>query len=334
MKKAFAPLSLMLLLASIPAFGQNGHSIFGFLDLPYSSRANALGGTNISVVSSDLSMAWCNPALLGGEHANELSLSYMRYIKGVNVGSALYARNFGERGAWGVGAQFADYGSFVETSADNQVLGSFGAKDIALNGMMSYDIADRLRGGVNAKFIYSSYADYTSLALAVDLGLNYFNYEKDRSLSLTVRNLGGQLKAFDDKRESLPIDLQLGFTQGMEHAPFNFSVTAVDLTSWDTRYRDDTDDEGSTQKRKFGRELFRHLLFGVEYLPSERFYLAAGYSYKRRTDFADGGGGFLTGFSVGTGLRVRMFDINASLARVHRSGTSLMIGVGLLLDKF
>ena len=332
---------LLLITAFLGAFAslmaQNGHSVFGFLDFPGSSRANAVGGYNISVVSSDLSMANQNPALLGAELANQVSLNYMYYIKGVNVGGALYAHALGERGAWAVGAQFVDYGKFTQTSADNQILGTFGAKDIAFNGSIGYDITSRIRGGVNAKFIYSAYESYSSLALAVDLGLNYYNEEKDLSLAILARNLGGQLKPFDEVRESLPFDLQIGYTQSLEHAPFRFSLTAVNLTSWNTEYRDDTPSDSSEDKKKksnFAKDFFRHLVIGAEYLPTDNFYVGLGYSYKKRTDFADGGGGFLTGFSAGTGIKVRMFDINASIARYHRSGTSFMVGINLLLDKF
>ncbi|MGL4291969.1 MAG: type IX secretion system protein PorQ [Bacteroidales bacterium] len=316
---------------------QNGHSIFGFLDFPGSSRANALGGYNISIVDTDVSMANQNPALLGAEMDNQIALSYMHYIKGVNVGGALYAHALGQRGAWAVGANFVDYGQFVQTSPDNQVLGTFGAKDIALSGMIGYDIASRIRGGVNAKFIYSAYESYSSIALAVDLGLNYYHEEKDLSLAIQARNLGGQLKPFDEVRESLPFDLQIGYTQSLAHAPFRFSLTAINLTSWDTGYIDDIpvdSSDGKKKKSNFAKDLFRHLVIGAEYIPNDNFYLGVGYSYKKRTDFADGGGGFLTGFSAGTGLKIRMFDINASIARYHRSGTSFMVGVNLFLDKF
>lgn len=333
--------SLLLLTAFsgvfISASAQNGHSVFGFLDFPGSSLANALGGVNISVVSTDLSMANQNPALLGPELANQVALNYMHYMQGVNVGGALYAHTLGARGAWAVGAQFVDYGTFTQTSADNQVLGTFGAKDIALNGSIGYDITSRIRGGATAKFLYSAYESYSSVALAVDLGLNYYNEEKDLSFALLARNLGGQLKPFDEVRESLPFDLQFGYTQSLAHAPFRFSLTAINLTSWNTDYRDDTPSDSSEDNKKkstFVKDFFRHLVIGVEYIPTDRFYLGVGYNYKKRTDFADGGGGLLTGFSAGTGLKIRMFDINASIARYHRSGTSFMVGINLLLDKF
>ena len=55
---------LLLLLLPLTARAQGGESAFNFLRLPYSSRASALGGSNISVVDDDLSLSMHNPALL------------------------------------------------------------------------------------------------------------------------------------------------------------------------------------------------------------------------------------------------------------------------------
>lgn len=329
--------SAFFLVNATTLHAQSGSSSFGFLDIPASSHAAALGGQNISIVGTDLSMVSQNPALLGAEMSNQAVLNYMHYLSGVNIGSTMYAREINERGAWALTARFADYGKFLETSADNQITGSFNVKDIALGATLGYDINDRFRGGVTANFIYSAYESYNSVALAVDLGLNYYNADTDLSLAVAARNLGGQLKRFAESRESLPFDLSIGFSKSLSHAPFRFSVTAIDLTSWKNDYIDNSVSENTSdnkEKSNFAKDLFSHIVIGVDYLPSDNFYLALGYNYKRRRDFENGGGGFLTGFSGGAGIKVRMFDINASIARYHRAGTSFMLGVNLLFDKF
>lgn len=312
---------------------QNGNSVYGFLNFPASSHANALGGTNISIVERDLSVTSQNPALLGAEMSGQVALNYMHYLSGINMGGVQYARGISQRGAWSAGVQYTDYGKFTETSADNQLLGTFGAKDIAVNARVGYDIVSRIRGGVNAKFLYSAYESYSAVALAVDLGLNYYNEERDLSFSLVAKNLGGQLKAFDEQRESLPFDLQIGYSQSLAHAPFRFSLTAVNLTKWSEESVDNSNSESADTEKKsnFAKDLFRHIIIGVDYLPNDNFYVALGYNYKRRSEFDGGGGGFLTGFSGGAGIKIRKFDINASVARYHKAGTSLMVGVNLML---
>ena len=56
---------------------------------------NALGGTNVSVRDGELSMAMCNPALLGTMTDMVLQLNYSYYLPGTMFGSALYGHNFG-----------------------------------------------------------------------------------------------------------------------------------------------------------------------------------------------------------------------------------------------
>ena len=258
-------------------------------------------------------------------------------MSGVNVGGAMYSHELNDRGAWAVIARFADYGKFTETSADNQILGTFNVKDIAVGATIGYDITDRLRGGATANFIYSAYESYTSIALGVNLGLNYYNPDTDFSLSIVGNNLGGQLKEFAEQRESLPCDLQVGLSKSLAHAPFRFSITTIKLTSWKKDYIDNSISENSgdnKEKSNFAKDLFSHVVVGIDYLPNDNFYLAVGYNYKKRRDFEKGGGGFLTGFSGGFGINIRMFDINASIARYHRAGTSFMLGVNLQVDKF
>ena len=48
-----------------------GSSVFHFLDLPVSSRLNALGGENVAIADDDISMAFINPALLT-EHTDNV----------------------------------------------------------------------------------------------------------------------------------------------------------------------------------------------------------------------------------------------------------------------
>ncbi|MCQ4948049.1 DUF3308 domain-containing protein, partial [Bacteroides cellulosilyticus] len=68
-------------------------------------------------------------------------------------------------------------------------------------------LSDYWSGGVRTNFRYSHYHKYSSFASGVDLGLNYYNQEYDFSASLVARNLGGQVKAFEERHEKLPVDV-------------------------------------------------------------------------------------------------------------------------------
>ena len=200
-------------------------------------------------------------------------------------------------------------------------------------------VTTTLRGGVNAKVIYSSYEQYTSWALAVDLGLNYYNADNDLSLSLVARNLGGQIKRYNETFERMPFDLQLGYTQSLEHAPIRISVTARNLTRWKLPYPtiENSSYTGSSdivEKSGFVDNLFRHLIFGVEFLPTDRLYFGVGYNYKTRTDMKTASRNFLSGFSIGGGIKVRMFGLGIALAQQHTGATTLMVNLSLNLFEF
>lgn len=303
---------------------QDGTTVFNFLRLPHSAHATALGGENISTIADDLPLAFSNPALLSNVSDKTLSLSYTSYIEGSKVGSAAFSRQFGSRSAWAVGAQYMDYGEITETDIANNELGKISAKDMALTGVYNYNLSERWSGGVAAKFIHGSYAQYTSYAVGVDLGLNYFDAESDFSASVTFMNLGGQVKGFNDTHEKLPANLQVGFTKRLAHAPIRVSVTLNDLTHWESAYYNPENKDIS-----FSDHLLNHLVLGLEVAPSDRFYIAAGYNCKRANDLKIDGGSKWTGFSLGTGLQLKRIKLGAAYANYHTAASSLIFNFSI-----
>lgn len=154
---------------------------YGYLEQPVSARGLALGGTSISVVEPEMSLAEQNPSLLCPEMAGQVAISYTRYMGDVNLGYAAYAGRFLEVGGWSVGMRFIDYGDFHGYDEQGISTGSFGVKDMSLQGAIGYPVNDRLRVGAQAKFLYTSYESYSAFAMGVDLGLNYYNEEIGRA---------------------------------------------------------------------------------------------------------------------------------------------------------
>lgn len=316
------------LLSAHLAHGQLAANAYSFLDVSSATHALALGGNAIAAAGPDPMMVDQNPALLGPEVERVAALSYMRYFGSANFMAARYAMAAGERGAWAAGIRYLDYGSIDGYATDGSYTGSFKPQDIAVEGTYSHDFTDRLRGGINAKFIYSNYEEYTAMALAADLGLNYYNEEKDLSLALVVKNAGGQIKRFNEEYDHLPFDVQLGYMQGLANGPFSLSITAHHLTHWKLPYyKHDTNSGSDTateeEEYKFIPTFFRHLTFGLQYSPSDRFYVALGYNYKTRGDMATYQRNILSGFSLGLGLNVKDFAIGVSFSQPHKSATTL-----------
>lgn len=322
---------LFCLFITLNAVAQEGNEVFGFLRFPTSTRVNALGGHNIALIERDPSLSFHNPGLLGGEMDGMININYMNYISDINVGSALFTKAHKERGAWGIGASFINYGNIKEYLPENVAIGDFSANDVSLQGFYSYDLSDRWRGGASLKFLYSSFSDYSSIGLGVDAGLSYYNEEKAFSFGFALKNIGAQLKAYNDERNPLPWDIQLGITKKMSHAPIRLSLTAMYLNRWKF---DSIDDTETSKDDNFMKTLGKHFVIGVDFIPSENFWVGLGFNPKRNMDLKVQNGNKLGGFSAGAGVKIKMFDVGVSVAKYHPSALAMMVSISTTLADF
>lgn len=310
MKKVVFFALFLALTASLKA--QESETTCNFLRLPMSAHVSSLGGDNISIPDDDASLLFHNPALISNITDKSLALSYMNYMEGVNVGGATFVKAWGERATWGVQAMYIDYGEMKQTTADNVQIGEVSAKEVMVGATLSYLLTDRIAGGVSTKLISSHIAGYSALAVGVDLGLNYYDDETLLSVAAVARNLGGQVKAFEDEFEKLPFDLQLGVSKQLVGAPLRFSATMTRLNSWDDRF-------------------INHLVVGADLLLSQQIFLAAGYNFRRADEMkiSDGEGESSHGaaLSLGAGLQLERFKLQVAYANYHVSTASLLFNV-------
>lgn len=308
---------------------QEGGTAYDFLEIPSSSFVYGIGGANISTLHSDIDLASQNPALIGPENDKELKLGYMHYYGGSNFASARFGMAAGERGAWAAGIRYLNYGTFQGYESDGTSTGTFSAQDIVMEGTYSHDFTYRLRGGINVKMVYSAYEQYSAFAMAADLGLCYYDEHHELSLGLVLKNMGGQLKRFEDHYDRMPFDVQLGITKGFKES-FSFSITAWHLTKWKLPYY--VHEEGGNIELTdsgFFRNFFRHLVFGLDYSPSERFYLSLGYNYKTASDMAAYQRNFFSGFSLGAGFKVKAYSAGVAFAMPHKGAATVLLNLGL-----
>ena len=300
----------------MPVCGQESQTAYNFLRLPVSAHVAALGGENISLIDDDATLIFHNPALINDVSDRSINLNFMTYMEGAKTASAAFLKAAGDRGTWGVTAQYMDYGSMKETAADGQELGTFSARDIALGGTFAYALTNDISGGVTAKVISSHIAGYSSLAVGIDLGANYFNEDLDLSISAVARNLGGQVKAYDDDFERIPFDLQLGATKRLGHSPLRFSVTMSRLHDW---------------SEAFGR----HLAVGADVFLGQSIYVAAGYNFRRASEMkiteGDSSSAHGAGLSIGAGLSLERFKLHVAYAKYHVSASSILINISYAL---
>ena len=308
-----------------------GSSAYDFLNIPTSAHAFSLGGDAPAVIDDDVTLVDQNPALLGPEVDKQIAFNYMMYMQSGNFAGLRYGMGAGERGAWALGMRYLNYGSITRYDQEGFADGStFSPQDLVIEGTYSHDFTDRLRGGINLKMVYSNYDSRSAFAMAADLGLNYYDPEKDLSLSVVLKNAGGQLKRFYNHYDRLPIDLQFGYMQGLGSSPFSIAITATNLTRWRLPYYTHSQNGEAQElemKSGFFSNFFRHLIFGLQVQPSDKFYAALAYNYKTRTDMSTYSRNFLSGFSIGLGIRVKSFGVSLAYAMPHKSGSSLLLNL-------
>lgn len=308
----------LLTLFAAKMHAQESQTGYNFLRLPVSAHAAALGGDNITLIEDDASLIWHNPALLASVSDKTINLNYMNYMSGANTASASFNRIVKEKASWAVSAQYMDYGKMKETDESNNILGEFSAKDIAVAGYFSYMLSDRLVGGITAKFITSYIGDYNSIGMGVDLGLNYYDPDREWSISAVAKNLGGQLKAYDEKYDKMPIDVQVGVTKRFVHTPFRVSATMVNLNNWD-------------------KSFINHVVLGADFIITESFWIGGGYNFRRADemkieDSSDGkGSSHGAGLSFGGGINLERFHLNVAYGKYHVSSSSLLINLAYSL---
>lgn len=339
----FLVIFIILTLQAKSQFG--GSATYDFLNLTSSARINALGGNQVGLIDDEeLSFSYYNPAALMSGMNNDISLNYIDYISDIKVGYAAYAHNFNRVGTFATGIQYINYGSIKEANEDGTLTGNnFSASDYAFNLIYSRNIIKKLNVGVNIKPIYSAYGTYSSFGIAADLGLAFVDSSGNFTMGIVAKNLGRQITTYYDgaEREPLPFDLQAGFSQRLEHAPFRFSATLQHLTEWDLTdkstweydHKSETDFIVGHSDDVF-KQFMRHVILGVEFIPSKNFIIGLGYNFQRRWELSVNSNPGAVGLSGGFTVKVSKFRVSYAIASYHLSSTSNIFSVSTNLSEF
>ena len=71
----------------------------------------------------------------------------------------------------------------------------------------------------------------------------------------------------------------------------------------------------------------RHLVLGLEFLPSDNMYIGLGYNHNVRTDMSTSQRNFLSGLSLGAGMKVKSFGFGVAFAQPHTGATTFMLNL-------
>lgn len=317
-----------------------GESTYQFLELTNSARVAALGGTQVALTdSADLNLPFHNPALLHKGMHNSVLVNYVNYFADINFGYASYARHYEGIGNFALGMHYIDYGDFKEATEEGDLTGNyFNAAEYSLNMIYSSHYK-RLSYGATLKPIFSVFESYRSFGIAADLGVTFSSKDSLTHVAMVARNIGGQITTYyqDGAREPVPFDLQAGISSRLKYAPVVFSLTLHHLNHWDLSYseEEETSLENMYERTEsFGKQFMRHVVLGVEILPSDNFTLRAGYNYQRRQELKFEERLSTVGLSLGFGLKIKRFRLDFATSRFHLAGSSNLFSLAINLNDF
>ena len=309
-----------------------GSSVFHFLNLPVSSRMNALGGENVAISDNDISMAFMNPSLLTAHTDKVLQLNYAYYLAGTMFGSVMYGHNYKEN-YFAAGIHYLDYGKMQYADELGNLLGSsFTAKDICVNLIYARQLGPMFRVGATLKPIFSVYESYTSFALGADVGGHFQTRDSALHIGLALRNIGWQLKAFHEEdygqnTEMLPLNLELGLSYRLKHAPLRFSLTVHNMQRWNIAPRE--------TNVKWYDMLFRHTIWAIDIVPkNEKFYITASYNHRRQAEMNITDVSSIAGLAFGAGVKIYKFQLGLAISQYSKSNFTYQVSLSTDINSF
>ncbi len=299
-----------LLFYTLTAFSQQ--AVYEFLRTDVGARAAALNGSAL-FLQNDPTVLFYNPASLNGIQDTRLSFGYFKHLAGINAGNASIAQEVENIGVLAIGILYFDYGTFDRTDISEYVLGTFGASDVAFVMGWATTVEENLFFGINAEYIHSSLADYSSSAVAVGAGISYYIPSQNLTIGGSILHAGSQIKTFTGRQESLPLDVSIGLTKKPEHLPVFLSLVFHRLN----------ESKNSILNR------LRSFTFGAEFLMSSSLRLRVGYNNEQRRDLKFITKAELVGFSFGGGLIIKDYTIDYAYNSYGTIGGLHQFSVGM-----
>ncbi len=323
-----------------------GYGTYKFLNFTNSARVAGLGGNFLAIKDDDITLTLANPSLITPAMDNNLAMSYVNNPGGVNYGSVAYGRTFSKAGSFVGSLQYINYGKFTGADAAGNLTGDFHASEYALTVGWGRELTPLFSIGANGKLIYSQLESYNSFGIAVDVAGTYTSKEKSFTASLIGRNIGSQLVPYlPGQYEPLPFSLDIGMSQKLKHIPLQFSELITNLQNWNLTYNDPTDPDNATDPitgevnepsgaAQVADEIMRHIVLGAELTIAKVLAVRLGYNYQRRQELKLYNKTGMTGFSLGAGLKVKMFNLSYTRGSYTAGIANNYLTLGINLKEF
>lgn len=315
---------------------------FPMLNLVYSARSAGLSGDLITAKDQDINLGVSNPSLYNSKMHNELSLSQAFKAGGINYGMFSYGHSLKKNRFIAGHIRYVSYNKMQRTEANGVQSGTFNPFEYVAGVGFGQQLNPRISVGANLNIIGSHLETYNSYGVSADLAGTFTSKNEAFLLTAVVRNAGVQFYAYNEERNPLPVDFQIGTSYKLAHAPFRFSVVAHHLNKWDLTYTDPSlkptidplsGDTIPVKRAGFGEKLAQHFIVQVEILASKNIHLRAGFNYYARQSMKLESHPGVAGFSFGAGFYFKRFGLDYGMNIYSRAGFNHMISLSANINK-
>lgn len=326
---------LFIGLTSLSAFSQiGGDYSYQFLNLPSSPVQASLGGKNITIRDHNVNHSFSNPAAINKGMDNQLALNFSKYYGAVTYGSAAYVKSFDNEKNVFFGVNYVNYGELEGYDEFGNETGTFSGNEVAVNVGYSHHISQtNWYFGANTKFVGSYLESYSSMGVALDLGVLNVNEENNLTFAFAIRNLGAQLSTFADIREKMPLDIMVAVSKKLDNVPVRWHIGLDNLQKWDLSFsnpnRSETDLEGVVQEEKirFFNNALRHVVLGVELFPDRKFNIRLGYNFRKGEELRILEQRHFSGITAGFGFQVKKMRFEYAYSRQTTAANTSLFGL-------
>ena len=272
MKKAI----LILILSFTSVFAQSaGNSGLAFLKLGFGARNISMGDVG-SIVSSDVTSLFYNPANLAGSTGNEIMLMHNSWIQGTRS-EVLGIKT----SVWSLPLAF---GFNVTTVSDIQVRtiassepdATFNANYFFGSLSIGFHVYDNISFGATLKYLYEGLYSDEATGWGFDFGLNYNSPIEGLTAAAVIKNIGS-MNQLKNESTKLPTELRIGPAYKINLLQDKFVVTAA------------------AELQKYTLTNDTHFNFGLEVLYDNLIALRGGYQSGYESKNFTGGFGLIWG---------------------------------------
>jgi len=210
MKKYILMFVLMIFAGAVESkTNENAGTCVGqFLKIGAGTRPCGMGEA-FSAVADDVNAIYWNPAGLMQVQEKQGTFMHNEWLYDVKYEFLAYCQPT-KRGVNAFSITYLRMGNLEGTDKDENSIGNFGASDYAISMAYAVPANDNLHAGITGKIIQQKIENESSKAIALDIGILYFEPTKQGvKVAAVIQNLGSKLK-FVQESESLPLTCKFG----------------------------------------------------------------------------------------------------------------------------